>query len=339
MNKLALLLLLLIGLGLGAQNLVPNGGFESYTACPDALKQLERAAPWCKANAGSPESFHDCGFKAAVEPFSGQGYAGAIFFDNSRSGVEYLQVELLDSLKEGVDYCLSFQLLADKQNAVMINRIGMHLAREALKTPNWEPFIVFPQLYTKKVISETEMWTEVAGEFRAKGGERFLTLGNFFESWYVEELGNPNGKQRFSYYYIDDVAVWPKQQSCSTAPLTEAAPTNSEKFPKKHLVLFDQDEASINEIEMEKLNVFLTKLEMRHPKQLKLIGHTDSDADMLYNIALSKRRVEAVNRVIKRKLGVSTYLIWEGEAKPLNQNAGETEKASNRRVEIILIEE
>lgn len=339
MTKLPLLILLLIGLSVGAQNLVPNGGFESYHTCPDGLKQLERAMHWRKANAGSPEFFHECGFKAAVEPFSGQGYAGAIFFDNSRSGVEYLQLELLDSLKRGVSYCMSFQLLADKRNAVMINRIGMHLARQALKTPNWEPFIVFPQLYTKEIISETEMWTEVAGEYRAKGGERFLTLGNFVESWYVKELVNPSGKQRFSYYYLDEVAIWPKQQSCSTKPRAILSPSNVEKLPKKHLVLFDRDEAVINDVEMEKLNAFLTKLKVRNPRQLKLIGHTDSDADILYNIDLSKRRVEAVDTVIKRKLGVSTYLIWEGETKPLNQNAGETEKASNRRVEIILIEE
>ena len=339
MNKLALLLFSLIGLSSGAQNLVPNGGFESYRSCPDGLKQLELAEPWRQANAGSPEFFHECGFKAPVEPFSGLGMAGAIFFDNSRSGVEYLQLELLDSLQAGVDYCLSFHLLADERNAVMIDRIGMHLARKALKTPNWEPFIVFPQLYTKKVISDTEMWSKIAGEFRARGGERFLTIGNFVESWYVEEHVNSQGRQRFSYYYVDEVAVWPKKLACSNPPLSTIDDHNAEEIPNKHLVLFDQDQAFINEEEMKKLNGFLEKVKKNKPKQLKLIGHTDSDADILYNIELSKRRVEAVDNVLKRKLGVSTYLLWEGETKPVNRNDGDVEKALNRRVEIILIEE
>ncbi|MDB9964569.1 hypothetical protein OAD50_05815 [Vicingaceae bacterium] len=81
-----------------AQNLNPNPGFEEVHVCPTGLRQLELAKHWFGANAGTPELFHNCGLKASISPKSGDGMAGVIFLSEIGSSLEYLQVELIDTL-------------------------------------------------------------------------------------------------------------------------------------------------------------------------------------------------------------------------------------------------
>ena len=81
-----------------AQNLIPNPSFEEVHVCPTGLRLLELAKYWFGANAGSPVLFHNCGFKAPISPRSGDGMAGVIFLSEIGSSLEYLQVELIDTL-------------------------------------------------------------------------------------------------------------------------------------------------------------------------------------------------------------------------------------------------
>ena len=72
--------------------------------------------------------------------------------------------------------------------------------------------------------------------------------------------------------------------------------------------------------------------------RIKLVGHTDSTGSEDINLEISKSRAQAVFSFLISK-GVSRNLMSVdglGEAKPLNGNASPEERASNRRVEIIL---
>ncbi|MEQ8910573.1 MAG: OmpA family protein [Vicingaceae bacterium] len=318
-----------------AQNLVPNPGFEDYYACPDGIKQLEKAKYWQSANAGSPEFYHGCGYTAEIDPYKGKGMGGAIFLDALRSGVEYLQTELLDTLQKGKNYCFSMQLLASAKNAKLIDRVGANFTKVPLRTPNWEPFILHPKVFSEKVVGQTNEWEELTAEFIAKGGERYLTIGNFFESWYLNEERNPEGTSKYCYYFVDEVKVWPKVGSCETeidfaqreAPPEKMGPTN-------HVVYFEKDKSILSLDEQYRLLRFLKGIAVFNPKQLRVQGHTDADASIEYNVELSKRRAETVNQFIKKHSELSTYVLWEGESKPLNANLNKAEKAKNRRVEI-----
>lgn len=65
-------------------------------------------------------------------------------------------------------------------------------------------------------------------------------------------------------------------------------------------------------------------------------GHTDSDAGDAYNMALSKRRANAVASVA-RSVGAKTETRWFGERVPIASNKTRAGKAKNRRVEIICV--
>jgi outer membrane protein OmpA-like peptidoglycan-associated protein len=85
------------------------------------------------------------------------------------------------------------------------------------------------------------------------------------------------------------------------------------------------------------LNKLADELKSNNSK-IKLVGHTDSTGSEALNQEISKSRAQAVFNFLVSK-GVDRNLISVdglGESKPLNGNTNAEERASNRRVEIIL---
>ncbi|GHU14224.1 hypothetical protein AGMMS50225_25640 [Betaproteobacteria bacterium] len=77
----------------------------------------------------------------------------------------------------------------------------------------------------------------------------------------------------------------------------------------------------------------------RHPGLiLHIVGHTDSQGSEMYNLGLSIKRAEAVLESL-RSQGIDLTRMsadGKGEAEPIADNAQESGRASNRRVEIFL---
>lgn len=315
-----------------AQNLVPNGGFEQLHNCPTAIKQLEFSKFWKSPNSGNPELFHSCGFMEDVLPYEGNGMAGAIFFESYRNGLEYMQVPLIDTLKANKFYCIQFYVLPSAKSDIFINKIGALVTKKQLSSPNWEPFIKYPQVYSQEVIADVHEWTAISGEFKAKGGEAFLSIGNFYESWFLSEEVNPKWEYNYSYYFVDEVRLWPKNDDCNTSYSFNQQLNKT--FAKEHIVYFDKDKFEMTKSELERLHVFLNQLQIIDVKQLKIEGHTDSDASIEYNINLSRKRVEIVDKKIKSISQLTTYLIWQGESSPVTENESDSAMAMNRRVTI-----
>ena len=72
--------------------------------------------------------------------------------------------------------------------------------------------------------------------------------------------------------------------------------------------------------------------------RVKIIGHTDSDGDDNSNLALSKKRAEAVKNSLAKDFGVEAARMdtdGKGEAEPASPNTSPENKANNRRVEFI----
>jgi len=85
------------------------------------------------------------------------------------------------------------------------------------------------------------------------------------------------------------------------------------------------------------LNKLADELKSNNSK-IKLVGHTDSTGSEAVNLEISKSRAQAVFNFLVSK-GVDRNLISVdglGESNPLNGNTNAEERASNRRVEIIL---
>src|SRR5690349_6689790 len=129
MNKSSLTILLiwlLLAQKDWAQNLVPNGDFENYTAIPDSMGQIYLATGWNNVVLnynysfltpyGSPDYYHTLGTNVPTDlgpmtPASGDGQVGFATFEGFIPDYrEYLSTQLSAPLVPGQQYTLSFFL-------------------------------------------------------------------------------------------------------------------------------------------------------------------------------------------------------------------------------------
>ena len=126
------------------------------------------------------------------------------------------QVKLIDTLKAGKIYCVTYYVSMWNNARYSIDKLG------ALLTPTPIPCFVAgnptvaiigqysPQLVTTPgvVFEDTLGWEEVSGSFIAIGNEAYLTLGDFFlHSQHFIKDSYPTNCNGLAEYYVDDVSV------------------------------------------------------------------------------------------------------------------------------------
>ncbi len=75
-----------------------------------------------------------------------------------------------------------------------------------------------------------------------------------------------------------------------------------------------------------------------HDTKFKIVGYTDNDGSETANLTLSKKRADAIMKVLVEVFEVNKDIITaegKGQASPLNNNTTNEEKAINNRFEII----
>ncbi|MBL8009058.1 MAG: hypothetical protein JNJ64_00515 [Flavobacteriales bacterium] len=232
---LALLSWLLIGeVGL-AQNLVPNGGFESVRGKLSALDQIGRAEGWSPVTLGSADLFaRDAGHPdvgvpgnlyGSLEPVEGDRYAGLFAWkDDGRFNAyeegrqdpfapgwnvyaEYIRIELTRPLVEGEQVRVRFKAALAPMSDRAVSGLGAYCSPVALHGDHRRFLQEKAQVASSVILDQWGVWVEVSGTFEADGGERHLVIGTFpyvgFEAARVVE--GPDNK--FAYYYIDAVSV------------------------------------------------------------------------------------------------------------------------------------
>ena len=101
---------------------------------------------------------------------------------------------------------------------------------------------------------------------------------------------------------------------------------------------FDVDKATIRPHSMPKIENFAEFLVVNKGSNVKIDGHTDSDAADAYNMILSDKRANAVMHKLV-ELGVSANRLTaegKGESMPVASNATSAGKSLNRRIEVTL---
>ena len=128
--------------------------------------------------------------------------------ESQDNGLEYLEVELLQSLVKNKKYCAKWvSNLADVSMAAH-NRVGAHFSKDTLfQFGSWERIPVIPQIENSAMVTDTQNWIPFHQSFIAEGGERFMTVGNFYPKANVEYqiLSNLSA---WAYYYFDDFGVY-----------------------------------------------------------------------------------------------------------------------------------
>ncbi|MEO0046386.1 MAG: hypothetical protein RL705_1577 [Bacteroidota bacterium] len=105
---------------------------------------------------------------------------------------------------------------------------------------------------------------------------------------------------------------------------------------QKETVLFDYDQFVLTDNAKSKLDAVVSKLDLNQLKSVELNGNTDADGNSKYNITLSKNRAnEVLNYLVTKGISAEKFqLKFDGENKPIAENASDKGKQQNRRVEI-----
>ena len=103
---------------------------------------------------------------------------------------------------------------------------------------------------------------------------------------------------------------------------------------------FDFNKWKIKKIYYPELSKIAKILKANRKLKIEIDGYTDNIGNKKYNLELSKKRAESVKDVLVKTYGISSRRIkikGFGEAYPLVPNTTHTNKAINRRVEIVAV--
>lgn len=208
---------------LKGQNLVINGSFEDTSRHSNGILI---ANDWSAATSSSPDFFHPFrtgNFTAPISAVGNQpasegiGYFGFIVYSSySYEGREYLQGKLSTPLQQDSIYCFQLYLsLADSSNYAIKRNLGVYFSNQRVDSSQIQHRLLHlsPQITfdTTTFFIDKQNWVALNGGYKARGGERYFTIGNFNPDSLLDTLRMPFGGSQFyhynTYYFIDDVSL------------------------------------------------------------------------------------------------------------------------------------
>ena len=359
------------------RNLISNPSFETHRRCPDKIDPvgvLKIVNAWFQPTNGSADYYHVCGGRECLvpnnklgyqHPHSGDAYCGIYCSkDNYR---EYLQTQLQIPLKEGRTYRLSFfvslseyssgavatigglftqERISDTTRAILMKKESRKLTSRISQTTlvHFQPQVVNS---AKNTLMDTQGWMEIAGNFVARGGEEYLTIGNFFtaaNSGIKDDSTLLTYLLPGAYYYVDDVKlICLDCEDDLDDELNSKDDTTDYKVGATFVlnnIFFDTDKSTLLQQSYRELQFLIAILESHPRMKIEISGHTDSQGSDLHNQQLSENRAKEVvaylveNGINEKRLKFKGY----GKNMPIATNATEEGRKKNRRVEFKILD-
>lgn len=361
-------IILLFSLGFGsslvAQNLVPNGNFEFKKG------RRNSSRPWRFVNTvdffvmnGSKKKPRDTEDWNLPKPKDGDAYIGLRIYSDYR---EFVQVKLAQKLKEGQKYYFEMWVSWSDHSNYYAKRFGASIYhKKPSYTSEYYIFTNPPQIDLKDmngiVQSDSTDWVKISGVYRSKGGEKYLSIGNFSTTNFKDRLKKKkwwslNFWHHEAYYFVDQVSL---------VKIEEYEPENDSilvgNIPDSAIVL--KNENYIYQIEKDStliiknlqfasaenrllprsykdLELILEYLNENNDKKIQIVGHTDNIGTEKSNQKLSEQRAKTVydyfvtNKIDKSRISYK----GAGELSPIATNEDGLGRKQNRRVELKLVD-
>ena len=240
MKKLYLIIVVILSFNVTqAQNLLSNGSFELYDSCPNHFSQIEKAKGWFQPTIGTPDYLNTCVDSTAgvidiplnlfgyQMPRTGNAYAGlALFSTNPPLNIEdnyreYIETKLAIPMKSNTKYYISFYVSFADSGINTTSRVGAYLSNDSVIDLTIDSNLNFkPQIENPKghFIKDNTNWEKVSGSYTAKGGEQFITIGNFYNNLETDTIfvwSHGINYWQDGYYYIDDVCISEDSLTCN----------------------------------------------------------------------------------------------------------------------------
>jgi outer membrane protein OmpA-like peptidoglycan-associated protein len=400
MKTIFLLILALFSLiSAFSQNLIPNASFENTKNLPcnwiQNRQEFENAIHhWQMPTLGTPDIWSlrtdpDCRLSLTVNqdvnfdfdaekskpffellfPFSGESMlalmtVSKVASDNHTLDYrEYALVELTKELQQGKMYHFEMNVAWAKGVRYSSNGLGAAFSSTLVKENHasvlkeLKPFFCFENI----VNADTGVWTKVSIPYEAKGGEKFLILGNFFDGKRTkikEEKSHTNYAEDpnkfMAYYFIDELwlsskedfekrdfdTIFPPYEELEYAQTDKPESEKDVPIGKKIImenIHFATGQSALLPDSKKSLD-FLLKVMNENPyMQILVIGHTDNVGKAEANLQLSKNRALAVkdflinNGIAPERIKTRGY----GATQPIADNDKPEGRQKNRRVEVV----
>lgn len=225
-------------------NLVPNGGFETFSAIPNDDCDWELATGWsnaatssnCNTTNGTPDYYHVLGqgdysalpsnYYATLNPFEGDAVMGLGGLINLVPAFrEYISISLSSPLVVGETYTMSFSMTAGAPNVggLYVDGWGAALSvgpiLQDVGTSNVIP--ITNQDYIVPGVFNSTQWQTFTFTFTADQPYTQFTFGNFLSE--ADQTSVAFGVQdilSIAYVFLDDVSIVPQ----NIPPLTVEVP-------------------------------------------------------------------------------------------------------------------
>lgn len=134
---------------------------------------------------------------------------------------EYLQTQLITPLQPNQLYRISFKYALAQHSTFVLNRLGVAFTENPIKQKDGVlPYKPNAFIDTVALFATPGIWVEFADTFRTRGGEIYLTIGNFYDDKQTQYFSNDISginttlqrvilTNQVAYYYIDDVRLEP----------------------------------------------------------------------------------------------------------------------------------
>ncbi|MES2559026.1 MAG: OmpA family protein [Bacteroidota bacterium] len=351
---------------LQAQNLVPNGDFETNERF-FSFRSLGDLSNWKSANRCTPDylvgKFHETGNQ---DPHSGNKYVGIVTSiderDKNNIYTEYIQSSLLRPLLKDAYYCLSLYVSRAENRRYALDHLEFNLS-EKRPTDNHKdrpmPINRYGSLYSQNdtILANDKDWILICATYKATGKERYLTIGKFDPIISLMKIDNRKHKiANFysAYYYIDDVSLVLMEDSmeCECSRKNQRREENLEEKSVGGLdillvgekwisnnVYFEKNKAEILAESQTFLNEIIVYFRKNPSLSVEISGHTDQTGDEKANMFLSENRAKAIVNYLVENGVQSERLKWKGYggSMPIADNNTEEGRKKNRRVEFKIL--
>ncbi|MBS1779612.1 MAG: T9SS type A sorting domain-containing protein [Bacteroidetes bacterium] len=220
-RSVLILFLMTFAICSNGQNLISNGGFENYSACPTATSMFGGyCTGWSSYTNGTPDYYNSCaasatgvstpaninGTQAAA---NGNAYCGIVDYAGNVDFKEYIETGI-STLQAGATYTVSMYVSLADNAGFASNGLGMFFFKNGpasiastnkLNTTPQVSFSAYGPLTNKSG------WTKLEGSFVADSAYDHVVIGGFKDNSSIQITNMPSGTLGLSYYYIDSVMI------------------------------------------------------------------------------------------------------------------------------------
>lgn len=335
-------------------NLIPNPGFEKFSAVPIGWfykgEHFTRVMKyWSAATAASPDvfgpkvrvpaSWAEKGFGKQA-PHTGGAMVGMTLFgcDEGKPHCrEYIQIQLLEPLVVGQDYRVE-GFVARLPRSLAVDHLGFYFSETPVNVTTDKVLELEPQVSISEVLRvPTGRWQPIHGRFTAQSPAEYLIVGNFATDAETRTERADAASLNYAYYYLDDV-VLKKVPPILPIPVPEddlsRITLEAGKTFDLRNIFFEHDRTELLPRSFFELDKLIALFD-RHPgMSIEIEGHTDKTGGASYNLDLSQRRAETVRQYLIGR-GVDAGMVSArgfGSSRPVADNDSEAGRQRNRRV-------